>query len=151
MLFCGCAGKSGDKSPAPAATGPKAQTGLPTTIVSITTPDQVYRFTSEVATTSEQQSTGMMYRTSLDEDKGMLFVFASESSLSFWMKDTLIPLDMIFIGANKKIVGINHDAVPQSTTSFTTKSPAKYVLEIKGGFCEAHGIAIGQSVAFDGY
>lgn len=90
-----------------------------------------------------------MYRTSMSENEGMLFVFDTERVLSFWMKNTYIPLDMIFIDAENKIIDINHNAQPEDIVPFSSSAAALYVLEVNGGFCAARNINIGGSVEFD--
>ena len=104
----------------------------------------------EVATTPEAQERGLMYRTSLADGHGMLFVFAGESEHQFWMKNTLIPLDMLFIAADGRIAGIHADATPLSTAPITVGKPSRFVLEVPGGFCARRGIAPGDRVEFRG-
>ncbi len=96
----------------------------------------------EVADTSAEWEFGLMNRTSMAPDHGMLFIFDDDSIRSFWMKDTLIPLDMIFLDSSGRIVDINKNATPLSETVYTTKYPSKYVLEVNGGFCDLHDIRI---------
>lgn len=150
IALAGCSGGGGGNTPQQAAS-PAPQTGLPTTAVRISADGNTFDFTAEVATTAEQQQIGMMYRSSMQPDDAMLFVFDGQTYRTFWMKNTLIPLDMLFINSDKQIVDINHNAAPQSTNTFTSSAPAKYVLEIKGGYCQEHGIDVGDMVRFDGY
>lgn len=112
---------------------------------------QEYSVQAEVAETPAQREAGLMNRASLAEDAGMLFVFETEYSISFWMKDTLIPLDMIFADADKIIVDIRRDAQPGDLIPYTSIAPAKYVLEVNGGYCDEKNIDIGDTLAFDGY
>jgi len=91
-----------------------------------------------------------MFRKSMDADAGMLFVSENERPHVFWMKNTLIPLDMIFIGANRRIVGIVQNAEPQSLTGRQVDGPSQYVLEIGGGLSASLGIRAGQFVEFRG-
>lgn len=104
----------------------------------------------EVADTPAKRSLGLQYRNELGEDQGMLFLFPSEGAQSFWMKNTPLPLDMIFIGSDLKIVGIIRQAVPFSTTSLTVPAPSQFVLEIKGGLSRRKGIEVGDSIRFEG-
>ncbi len=141
---CGSGGtRSNDAlSPSPA--------GLPRTIVDIVNNDgQRLQINAEIASTTEQHSQGLMYRTSMSEDEGMLFVFDTERVLSFWMKNTYIPLDMIFIDSEHVIIDINHNAQPEDTVPFTSSAAALYVLEVNGGFCETENVNVGDSVEFD--
>jgi hypothetical protein len=82
-------------------------------------------------------------------NEGMLFMFESERVLSFWMKNTYMPLDMIFISSDKIVVDINHNAQPENTVPFISSAPAQYVLEVNGEFCVEHNISIGDSVEFN--
>ena len=103
----------------------------------------------EVAATPERQSLGLMYRKDLAESAGMLFVFAETSEHSFWMKNTVLPLDMIFIGEDQRIVGIVRDAVPFTTTPRSVGAPSRYVLEVNAGFSDRHGLQRGDRVTFE--
>src|SRR5438105_86278 len=80
----------------------------------------------------------------LAADAGMLFVFPTESPQSFWMKNTPLPLDMVFIGADRRIVGIVVDTKPFSTNPLGVDAASQYVLEVHAGFCAQHGIAKGN-------
>ena len=93
---------------------------------------------------------GLQYRRELADDQGMLLLFPAEETLNFWMNNTPIPLDMIFIGSDLKIVGIVHDAVPFSTTTRSVGAPSRFVLEIKGGLAKQKGIEAGDAVRFEG-
>lgn len=89
-----------------------------------------------------------MYRDSLGADQGMLFVFPAEAPQAFWMKNTRMALDILYIGANGTIVSIAENARPYDETSLPSQAPAQYVLEIPGGMCTAHGIQVGDSVSW---
>lgn len=104
----------------------------------------------ELARTEAERERGLMYRNHLDPDAGMLFVFDREGPLTFWMKNTLIPLDMIFIGSDRRIVGIVDDAVPQTETPRRVNGTSRYVLEIGGGMSRRLGVAAGSFVEFQG-
>ena len=106
------------------------------------------RIRVEVADSYEEQTTGLMYRDSLNRKTGMLFIFDSSDVLGFWMKNTLIPLDMIFIDKNLKIVGIQN-AVPCNADPcrlYSSGKPSKYVLEINGGFAAKNNVKIGDTI-----
>jgi uncharacterized membrane protein (UPF0127 family) len=102
----------------------------------------------ELARTGQELSRGLMYRESLDADAGMLFLYQEEGILVFWMKNTLIPLDMIFIGADLTVAGVVENAEPQTETLRQVGKPSQYVLEVNGGFAAAHGITAGTPVEF---
>lgn len=104
----------------------------------------------EVAATRDARTRGLMWRTVLPEGTGMLFVFPEEDWLSFWMKNTLIPLDMIFIGADLTVVGIVERAEPKTLTSRGPQAMARYVLEVPGGWSEKFHARPGLKVQIDG-
>ncbi len=106
-----------------------------------------HRFTVEVATTPQEQETGLMNRDHLAPDAGMLFVFPSEQYASMWMKNTLIPLDMLFIDTHGAIVFIAKNTVPESLDIISADRPVKAVLELAGGTCDKQGITIGDRVS----
>ena len=100
----------------------------------------------EVADTDATRSRGLMYRRDLPEGHGMLFVFDDESDHTFWMKNTLIPLDMIFIARDGRVVGVHADATPFSTATIGVGRPSRFVLEVPGGWAARHGVATGATV-----
>ncbi|MEK7341423.1 MAG: DUF192 domain-containing protein [Candidatus Binatota bacterium] len=104
----------------------------------------------EIADTPAKRELGLQYRRELGDDQGMLFLFPVEGRQSFWMKNTPLPLDIIFIGSDLKIAGIIHQAVPFSTNSLSVSAPSQFVLEIKGGLSRRSGIEAGDSVRFEG-
>lgn len=101
---------------------------------------------AEVADTAEEQRLGLMGREDLGGDRGMLFVFDDDRARSFWMKDTPIPLDMVFVASDYTIVDLNSNATPFSEAIFTSRAPCRYVVEVNGGYCAAHGIGIGDRI-----
>jgi uncharacterized membrane protein (UPF0127 family) len=106
---------------------------------------------AEVSSTRDQRTRGLMWRTDLAEGTGMLFIFPVEEELSFWMKNTLIPLDMIFIRKDRTIVGIVERAEPKTLSPRTPGPvPAQYVLEVSAGYCEKIGLKPGLTVHFEG-
>ncbi len=104
----------------------------------------------EVADTPGKRKLGLQYRSELDEGQGMLFLFPVQEIQSFWMKNTPISLDLIFINSQRKVVGIIHEAVPFSTTLRSIATPSRFVLEIKGGLSRQSGIDVGDTVRFEG-
>ncbi len=103
----------------------------------------------EVAATPAQQQVGLMYRRELGASAGMLFLFEKSSEHAFWMKNTVLPLDMIFLGDDRKVVGIVQDAVPFTTTSRSIGLPSRYVLEVNAGFTAKHGVKAGDATTFE--
>ena len=102
----------------------------------------------EIADDNEERAKGLMFRERLNENKGMLFVFENDAEQTFWMKNTLIPLDMIFIDENLKIVDIKNAQPCQEEPCALYKSskPAKYVLEVNGDFTSKNIIKIGDKI-----
>jgi uncharacterized protein len=107
-------------------------------------------FQVEVADTPTKRELGLQYRRDLAGDRGMIFLFPIESEHAFWMKNTPIPLDMIFINSDGKIVGIVEQAVPFSLDSRSVPAASRFVLEINGGIAKRNGIKIGDSIHFQG-
>jgi uncharacterized membrane protein (UPF0127 family) len=106
----------------------------------------------EIADTAFKREVGLMYRKQLAPDGGMIFVFPREERLTFWMKNTEIPLDMIFITSNLRVNGIIADAQPFSEDRLTVPGAySQYVLEVNGGFCKRHGIQVADRVEFSGF
>jgi uncharacterized protein len=107
-------------------------------------------FQVEIADTPSKRELGLQYRRDLAADRGMIFLFPTESEHAFWMKNTPIPLDMIFISSDGKIVGIVEQAVPFSLDSRAVPATSRFVLEINGGLAKRNGIKIGDSIRFQG-
>jgi uncharacterized membrane protein (UPF0127 family) len=105
----------------------------------------------ELALTPAKRELGLMYRNHMDEDAGMLFVFPTAGRLRFWMKNTEIPLDMIFADPAGKIIGIVANAEPYSKQSVGPDADAQYVLEVNGGFCARHRVQVGDRMRFVGF
>jgi uncharacterized membrane protein (UPF0127 family) len=113
----------------------------------IVTKSGVQVFSVEMATTEEEKTTGLMYRKELADGKGMLFDFSPEQEVSMWMKNTYIPLDMIFIRADGRILRIAENTEPMSTKIIPSRGLAKGVLEVIAGTAQKYGIAPGDRVA----
>ena len=105
-----------------------------------------HRFQVEVARTPAEQSLGLMYRQSLAPDRGMLFAYRVPRVISMWMKNTFIPLDMLFIGEDGRIGHIAAETTPLSEESISSEGPAIAVLEVPGGTAERLGIGVGDRV-----
>ncbi|MXP00329.1 DUF192 domain-containing protein [Altererythrobacter xixiisoli] len=106
----------------------------------------VHRFRVEMARTAEEQAQGLMFRTEMAPDEGMLFPRQEARMASFWMKNTLIPLDIIFIGADQRIINIAANTVPYSTVPVPSDGPALAILELNGGRAAELGIVPGAKV-----
>jgi uncharacterized membrane protein (UPF0127 family) len=120
-------------------------------VIEITFSKKNLKVKAEIAETLWEQTRGLMGRKHLGEFEGMLFVFNDEAPRSFWMKNTYIPLDLIFISQEKKIVEIKPNFEPCQESNcpiYRSQASVKYVLEVNAGFCEKHQIGIGDQLEF---
>jgi uncharacterized membrane protein (UPF0127 family) len=115
------------------------QTGLPRTALSI----GMYRLDVQLATTSEQHATGLMFRTEMPQHEGMLFIFERPTQQCFWMKNTLIPLAVAFVADDGTIVNIA-EMKAQALTSHCSEKPVRYVLEMNTGWFAKKGLKAGN-------
>ena len=135
---CGSVGQGGQVDP---------QHGLPVEALQITTHDgHTHRFRVEIADNDASRERGLMFRKSLAPDAGMLFDFKSPQYVSFWMKNTLIPLDMLFIDQQGVVVNVAANATPLSEANIPSAGPVLGVLEIRGGRAAQLGIQAGDKV-----
>jgi hypothetical protein len=105
----------------------------------------------ERAESLAHQAKGLMYREKLDENAGMLFIFSDESKRTFWMKNTYIPLDLIYISKDKKIMEIKENLEPcreDECQTYASENKVQYVLEVNAGFVQKNNIQIGEEVVF---
>lgn len=130
--------------------GEAAAITVSTPEVAVLTPTGELRFFVEVARTPQERARGLMFRESLAADAGMIFLFDEDEDHSFWMKNTKIPLDMIFIDSTGLIVGVVENAEPFTLSSRSVGQPSRYVLEVAGGTCRREGIAVGHRLRFLG-
>lgn len=107
---------------------------------------EAHRFEVEVAQSMAQRARGLMFRESMAADAGMLFVYPAEQQIRMWMKNTVIPLDMLFVAADGRIVGIAEDTVPFSEEIVASSGPARAVIELNGGTARRLGIRSGDRV-----
>ena len=124
--------------------------GLPLAPLEIRSGGKVHRFTVELAQTPQEQAYGLMYRQSLGPDEGMLFPFSPPRPASFWMKNTVIPLDMIFVRADGSIARIAANTRPQSLDSVAVSEPVAAVLELRGGRAAELGIDENARISWPG-
>lgn len=101
----------------------------------------------DIADTNESRAKGLMFVQSLADDKGMLFDFKETREVSFWMRNTFIPLDMIFIAADGEILNIHANARPHDETGISSQFPVRFVLEIPGGRAAEMGLEVGDKVS----
>jgi len=119
---------------------------LPDSRLVIETKDGKVPFTVEVATTPKQREIGLMYRHSLAADRGMLFVYERSGPVAIWMRNTFIPLDILFLDDEGGIIHIQQRAVPQSLQTISAGASTRAVLELRGGSAARHGITRGDRV-----
>jgi uncharacterized membrane protein (UPF0127 family) len=113
-------------------------------VLTIVSGETEHVFNVEIADTPETTSRGLMFRRELAPDAGMLFDFLDERPVSFWMRNTLIPLDMLFIRANGEVAKIHANAIPHDETPIPSGEPVRFVLEIPGGRAAELGISAGD-------
>ncbi len=169
MLMAGCGGAGGEAASQPTEDAPgantesggttvepgvieearaNAQPELPAvTLVIRTSAGEAVEVRAEVADERAERQTGLMGRTELAPDAGMLFVFGRERDLSFWMRNTLIPLSIAYIAADGRIVDIQDmEPLDDEPPSYASAEPAKYALEVNQGFFAERGVEVGDTV-----
>jgi uncharacterized membrane protein (UPF0127 family) len=104
------------------------------------------KFTIELALSPAQMEQGLMFRRSMPPNAGMLFDFKAPTNVTMWMKNTVIPLDMLFLDPKGRIIDIHERAVPYSTDMIAAKAPSRYVIELNGGTAARFGIKPGDQV-----
>jgi uncharacterized membrane protein (UPF0127 family) len=134
-----------------AAAQVRPREGFPIGMLTIQTTRDAHKFSIEIARTPEQLQYGLMFRNKLPADAGMLFIYDRPQRISMWMKNTLIPLDMIFIGADGRIVDIAERRVPHSIEPVYSSAPALGVLEVNGGTVSRLGIKPGDRVVSEAF
>lgn len=117
--------------------------------VTFATPQGDVAVQAEVVSTPAKIQKGLMYREHLALDAGMLFLMGRDEDWAFYMRNTLIPLDMIFITRDMTVAGVAANAIPRDETNLKVGKPSRYVLEVNGGWAAAHHVAAGTKVRFD--
>jgi len=102
----------------------------------------------EIADDMVERAVGLMYREKMGANQGMLFIFPQEEYQSFWMKNTVLPLDIVFVNKKNEIVTIHNDATPFSEDSLPSTAPAIYVVEVNAGYMQQHGIKEGDKISW---
>lgn len=159
LLLSGCPGGRTGSEPQPAkkpsAEAPTHSAGaqaLPETarVVLMPAGGEPVTVRVEVARTDAERRRGLMFRQQMGQDEGMLFLFEQPSQLSFWMRNTYIPLDMIFIEPSLRVLGVVENAEPMTDSSRHVPGLSQYVLEVNAGFSRRHGLQAGTAVRFEG-
>jgi uncharacterized membrane protein (UPF0127 family) len=137
-----------DEPPKPKPEGDPQPT-LPLGTVELEIPGRQHvKLGVEVASTRAETQAGLMFRESLAPDAGMLFIFPIQRHQSFWMKNTLIPLDMFFISSSWEVVGVVENAEPLTEVPREVDGDSQYVLEVNAGFAKKHGFGPGTKVRY---
>jgi uncharacterized membrane protein (UPF0127 family) len=110
---------------------------------------QVTTITIEIAESEQERTQGLMGRTRIGENEGMFFIFPGEELRSFWMANTPLPLDILFVNAANRIVMIHRHTKPYSEESLPSNSPAQFVVEVNAGFCDKYGIIEGHTIKWN--
>lgn len=148
LLVPACSPQAAENTPTPAATQASVHpdSGLQVIPLTVTTLKGPHAFRVEVARTPAEQAKGLMFRTEMGADEGMLFPYPSPQMLSFWMKNTVLSLDLVFIDEQHRIINIAENAVPYSEQSIMSAAPGVAVLELNGGRTRELGIVAGNKV-----
>jgi hypothetical protein len=149
MVFAACS-----QPPAPPAPAAPADTQPPAAAASgprVIFPDG-FVVHVEIAADDELRAQGLMFRDRLESGTGMLFLFKEDGDNAFWMKNTLIPLDMIWLDASQRVVHVKYNVPPckvENCPSYPPGVPSRYVLEVAGGEAQRHGIKTGDQLRFE--
>jgi uncharacterized membrane protein (UPF0127 family) len=149
LLLPACSAQSGEPSPSPtpaAQASVHPESGLPVIPLTVTTLGKSHTFRVELARTPAQQERGLMFRAAMGPDEGMLFPYDQPQVLSFWMKNTVLSLDLVFIGPDHRVINVAANAVPYSEASILSAAPAIATLELNAGRAKEVGIVAGTKV-----
>lgn len=147
---CSSGNKRDDARPATAPVGADAPAAARKATITIGSPTGALTLQAEVVKSEAAVERGLMYRQHLPIDEGMLFLMGQARDHTFWMHNTLIPLDMIFIRQDLTIAGVVENATPRTDDVRHVGQPSFYVLEVNGGWCAAHGVKAEAKVTFAG-
>jgi len=149
LMLAACSPQAGaEAAPTPSAAATHPVSGLQVIPLTVTHGGKTHRFRVEVAASDQEQERGLMFRTEMGPDEGMIFPSETARMRSFWMRNTVIPLDMIFIGPDRRIVNIIANAEPYSLDSRPSAAPVIAVLELNGGRAAELGIGPGAAVSW---
>ena len=139
VALSACASRSAP--PAPAQAAPR--------VIIETAAGARHTVAVELARTDAERERGLMGRRELGEDAGMLFLFEASEVRAFWMKNTLLPLDMLFIDVGGRVAGLVREAEPLTLSPRSPGVPSRFVLEVRGGWAKRHGVEAGDKVRFE--
>jgi uncharacterized protein len=146
LLSPACSPQGGSAVSATTAPAAHPVSGLPVVPLTVTSQGKQHRFRVELARSEAEQSKGLMFRTAMGADEGMVFPMNPPRQAAFWMRNTVIPLDIIFIGADRRVLNIAANAVPYDERPLPSFGPAAAVLELNGGRAAQLGIGAGDQV-----
>lgn len=148
LLLPACSAQTAERSPAPATREAAVHpvSGLEVVPLTVTSLGRTHTFRVEMARTSQEQAQGLMFRTSMGANEGMLFPYDQPRGLSFWMKNTVLSLDLIFIGEDRRIINIAKRATPYSEAPILSDAPGIAVLELNAGRADELRIVPGAKV-----
>lgn len=112
------------------------------------TDSMIQQIDIEIADTPDTRTQGLMWRKSMEDSQGMLFIMEENAPQSFWMLNTYISLDIIYVNTDREIVSIRANTKPQSTQSVPSGAPAKYVVEVNAGYAAEHNIEVGDKISW---
>ena len=143
-----CSPQAAERAPAAVAQQASVHpvSGLEVIPLTITSLGKTHTFQVEVARSPQEQARGLMFRTEMGSDEGMLFPYAQPQILSFWMKNTVLSLDLVFIGPDRRVVNVAANAVPYSEAPILSDAPAIATLELNAGRARELGIVAGARV-----
>jgi hypothetical protein len=150
VLVPACRGGADARTPAAAKPAVEISpvTPVPETLATFAAANGPAAFRLEIADTPAARSTGLMHRRALAPDRGMVFLFPSDQVQTFWMKNTLVPLDMVFVSAAGDVVGVVEDARPLTEEPRSVGLPSRYVVELNAFTARTRGIRTGTHVTF---
>ncbi|RZK02135.1 MAG: DUF192 domain-containing protein [Novosphingobium sp.] len=149
LMLAACSTQPNDtaaKTPPQATVARHAESGLPVVPLTVTHDRRRHAFRVELARTSAEQAKGLMFRTQMGANEGMIFPMDPPRLASFWMRNTVIPLDIIFVGEDRRVLNIAANAVPYAETPIPSAGKVSAVLELIGGRAAALGIVAGDKV-----
>ncbi|MEM8887931.1 MAG: DUF192 domain-containing protein [Bacteroidota bacterium] len=149
LVLSGCKSGGKDNSSFSQPLEPKFVKEGSLTLIDKESQEAIRQINIEIADDPESIEIGLMYRRNMSDSQGMLFIFPSSEPRSFWMRNTYISLDLIFIDSEQRIVNIQKNAPPMSDKSQPSTAPAQYVLEVIGGFSDKYGLEAGDLISFE--
>lgn len=150
LVLSACSPNASEAAPGSTQAAPSVHpvSGLTVIPLTVTSGDKVHVFRVEVARTAQQQARGLMFRTAMGADEGMLFPMNPPRGASFWMRNTVIPLDLIFVGVDGRISNIAANAIPYDESPLRSAGLVTAVLELNGGRAAELGLKAGDKVSW---